>query len=112
MNFSIESNAQTDVKLAINWLSKKMSYDKAKNKIIALINDIKNQLILHPHSGKKCSFDVKGKYREIIKGDYRTIYKIDNINGETEITIIVFCHVRMNFQTLLSQSNIYTGKFI
>jgi len=107
MKFLIEDNAQVDIKLAINWLSKKMPLDKAKLKIIETINDIKNQLMAHPNSGKKCQFDFGDKYREIIKNDYRTIYKLDESNNSTVITIILFCHTRMNFTTLLSQSNIY-----
>jgi len=105
MKFLIEDNAKIDIKLAINWLAKKIPTDKAKSIVISTIQDVKNQLIVHPDSGTRCQFDFEGKYREIIKNDYRTIYKIDKINKE--ITIILFCHNRMNFQTLLSQSNIY-----
>ncbi|OUR60593.1 hypothetical protein A9Q74_12685 [Colwellia sp. 39_35_sub15_T18] len=105
MKFLIEENAKIDIKLAISWLSKKIPPDKAKKRVIEIINDVKNQLIVHPNSGTKCQFDFADKYREIIKNDYRTIYKIDKVNNE--ITIILFCHTRMNFQTLLSQSNIY-----
>ncbi|MGB1199472.1 MAG: type II toxin-antitoxin system RelE/ParE family toxin [Thalassotalea sp.] len=106
MKFLIENNAQVDIKIAINWLAKKIPADSAKTKIFEIINDVKNQLIVHPDSGTKCQFDFSDKYREIIKNDYRTIYKIDSVKGE--ITIILFCHTRMNFQALLSQSNIYS----
>lgn len=105
MKFLIEENAKIDIKLAINWLAKKTSPIAARTKILTIINDVKNQLIVHPNSGTKCQFDFKGKYREIIKNDYRTIYKLNKSKGE--IIIILFCHTRMNFQTLLSQSNIY-----
>ena len=105
MKFLIEDNAKIDIKLAINWLAKKIPTVQAKAKIISIINDVKNQLIVHPNSGTQCQFDFGDKYREIIKGDYRTIYKLDK--SAKTITIILFCHTRMNFQVLLSQSNIY-----
>jgi len=105
MKFLIEDNAKIDIKLAINWLAKKIPNDKAKSMVISTIQDIKNQLIVHPNSGTKCQFDLNTKYREIIKNNYRTIYKVDK--NKQEIIIILFCHTRMNFQTLLSQSNVY-----
>ncbi len=105
MKFLIENNAKIDIRLAIDWLAKKVPNERAKSIVISTIEDVKNQLIVHPNSGKKCQFDFAGKYREIIKNDYRTIYKVDK--KKNEITIILFCHTRMNFQALLSQSNIY-----
>ncbi|GLX77133.1 hypothetical protein tinsulaeT_04730 [Thalassotalea insulae] len=105
MKFLIENNAKIDIRLAIDWLAKKVPNEKAKAIVISTIQDVKNQLIVHSDSGKKCQFDFVGKYREIIKNDYRTIYKIDK--KKNEIIIILFCHTRMNFQALLSQSNIY-----
>lgn len=105
MIFLIEENAKIDIKLAINWLAKKIPADRAKSIVISTIQDVKNQLIVHPDSGTQCQFNFSDKYREIIKNDYRTIYKIDKLKAE--ITIILFCHTRMNFQSLLSQSNIY-----
>ena len=105
MKFSIEDNAKIDIKLAISWLAKKIPSDEAKTRILTIINDVRNQLIVHPNSGTKCQFDFGDKYREIIKNDYRTIYKLDK--SDKTITIILFCHTRMNFQALLSQSNIY-----
>ncbi len=107
MKFLIEENAKIDIKVAINWLSKKIPAEKAKKRVIETINDVKNQLMAHPDSGKKCQFDISDKYREVIKNDYRTIYKVDKLNNEIQITLIFFCHTRMNFQALLSQSNIY-----
>lgn len=112
MKFLIEENAKIDIKLAISWLSKKLPADEAKKRVIETIHDVKNQLMAHPNSGKKCLFDFENKYREIIKNNYRTIYKVNKSNQETEIIVIVFCHTRMNFQTLLSQSNIYNKKQI
>jgi len=106
MKFLIEDNAKIDIKLAINWLAKKIPTDRAKSIVISTIQDVRNQLIVHPNSGTKCQFDLTDKYREIIKNDYRIIYKVDK--KKQEIIIILFCHTRMNFQTLLSQSNVYT----
>lgn len=105
MKFLIEENAKIDIELAISWLAKKIPADEAKAQILAIIYDVKNQLIVHPNSGTKCQFNFENKYREIIKNNYRTIYKLDQL--KEEITIILFCHTRMNFQSLLSQSNIY-----
>lgn len=105
MKFLIEQNAQLDIKLAIDWLAKKASIERAKSMVISTVQEVKKQLVAHPDSGTKCEFDFDGKYREIIKNNYRTIYKVDKANKT--ITIILFCHTRMNFQTLLSQSNIY-----
>lgn len=110
MKFLIEDNAKIDIKLAINWLAKKIPIERAKSIVITTVQDVKNQLIVHPHSGTTCQFDFKDKYREIIKNDYRTIYKLDET--KQEIIIILFCHTRMNFQTLLSQSNIYNKDHI
>ena len=108
MKFLVEERAQIDIKLAINWLSKKISKEVAREKIKELIVDVKNQLIVHPYSGKHCQYTSNEKYREIIKGDYRTIYTIDKVQDEINIIIIVFCHVKMNYTTLLSQSDLYT----
>ena len=110
MKFLIEDNAKIDIKLAISWLAKKISPDVARTRILTIINDVRNQLIDHPNSGTKCQFDFADKYREIIKYDYRTIYKLDV--SDNKITIILFCHTRMNFQILLSQSNIYNSRNI
>lgn len=109
MNFLIEDNAKIDIKLAIGWLAKEIDKEKAKSIVISTIQDVKNQLIIHPNSGTKCQFDLTGKYREIIKNNYRTIYKVDK--KRKTITIILFCHTRMNFQTLLSQSNTYNQDY-
>ena len=95
MKFLIEDNAKIDIKLAINWLAKKIPHEKAKSRIIEIIHDVKNQLTAHPNSGTKCQFDFADKYREIIKNDYRTVYKIDKANNE--IIIILFFNTRMIF---------------
>ena len=108
MKFLIEKRAQIDIKLAINWLSKRVSKEIARDRIKELIGDVKNQLLVHPYSGRKCQYIDNDKYREIIKGDYRTIYKIDEIGNDITIMIIVFCHVKMKYQTLLSQSDLYS----
>lgn len=105
MKFLIEANAQADIKLAIDWLAKKVTLERAKSIVISTIQEVKQQLITHPDSGTRCEFDFNGKYREIIKNNYRTIYKIDKTHNT--VTIILFCHTRMNFQTLLSQSSIF-----
>ena len=54
MKFFIEANAQIDIKLAINWLAKKIPADRAKSIVISTVQDVKNQLIVHPDSGTKC----------------------------------------------------------
>lgn len=107
MKFSIEESAKQDVKLAINWLAKVTSQEDAEDKIKEIIFDVKNQLLSHPHSGKKCQYAPLEKYREIIKGSYRTIYKVEGDNDKLHVIILVFCHVKMNYKTLISQSNKY-----
>jgi len=110
MKFSIEKSAKADINLAINWLSKAISKEDARVSIKDTISDVKNQLLVHPRSGKKCKYASSEKYREIIKGNYRTIYKIDDRDdSEPHIIIILFCHVKMNYQTLLSQTAIFSG---
>tara|TARA_R110002012_G_C11647067_1_gene611113 strand:- start:838 stop:1182 length:345 start_codon:yes stop_codon:yes gene_type:complete len=107
MKFSIEDKAKNDINLAINWLSKSTSREVARSKIKETVYDVKNQLIAHPYSGKKCKYLPIEKYREIIKGNYRTVYKVEEYGDVLHVIIILFCHVKMEYKTLLSQSNIF-----
>ena len=98
---------KADVKVAINWKSKMTNLAESRDLIIGLIRDFDNQLKLFPESGKKIEFVPIGiHYLELLKGDYRTVYKVDkDSNGKLTIHLLMFCHQRMDYQTLMRQRN-------
>lgn len=102
--FTITSTAQLQIKQAIRWLEKSTSEQKARETIKELITDFKNQLIVMPESGKKCQYLDLDNYREMIKGQYRFVYKLDKSGSIFSVTVIMFCHTRMDYATLLNVS--------
>ncbi len=104
VNFTVSTTAQAHIKLAIKWLRKTSLNETARDEIKGLIGDFKNQLTLMPESGKICEYINLDEYRELIKGQYRFIYKLEPTAKGFDITIITFCHTRMHFQTLLAQT--------
>jgi plasmid stabilization system protein ParE len=107
VKFDITKEAQKHIKLAIKWLQKTSDVNTARDVIKGRINDFKTQLTSLPESGKECLYMDDDHYRELIKGQYRFIYKIESLGDSFEITIITFCHTKMNYQTILAQTPEY-----
>jgi plasmid stabilization system protein ParE len=96
---------KADVKVAINWKSRSQSTDQARDLIKVLLQDFDNQIRLFPGSGKKIDLiAMSDSYSEMIKGDYRFVYKTDkDQSGGVCIYVLMFCHQRMDFETLVRQ---------
>lgn len=96
---------KADVKVAINWRSKVIGLAEARDLIKGLLRDIDNQIRLFPESGSQIDFVPIGvHYLALLKGDYRAVYKIDtDSSGKMTIYLLMFCHQRMDYQTLMRQ---------
>jgi plasmid stabilization system protein ParE len=99
--FNITTTAQMHIKLAIKWRVKKSTVADARRKIKAAIVDFKNQLTTLPESGHKCEYLDIEHYRELIKDQYRFIYRVDTDTQHIKITIVTFCSTKMDYQTIL-----------
>jgi plasmid stabilization system protein ParE len=99
--FDITATAQMHIKLAIKWRAKKSTIAVASSKIKTIIEDFKNQLTTLPESGHKCQHLDIEHYRELIKGEYRFIYRVDTQEEQLKITIVTFCSTKMDFQTIV-----------
>lgn len=101
-------NFKADAQVAITWKSKLIGKLAARDAIKGLLQDIDNQLRLFPESGKKIEFVSIGvHYLELLKGDYRAVYKIDKQpSGKLTLYLLMFCHQRMDYQTLMRQRHI------
>jgi len=100
----------SDALVAIDWKSKTVGTEAARDSIKSLIRDFDNQVRLFPDSGKSIDIAPIGeRYSELIKGDYRFVFKTEaDINGKKSIYVLMFCHQRMNFETLMRQRHITT----
>ncbi|MEL4243361.1 MULTISPECIES: type II toxin-antitoxin system RelE/ParE family toxin [Shewanella] len=109
MNTALEifytDDYKADAKVAINWKSKLIGKSEARDEIKSLLQDIDNQLRLFPESGRTIEFVPIGvHYLELLKGDYRAVYKIDKQpSGKLTLYLLMFCHQRMDYQTLMRQ---------
>lgn len=103
VKFNITQTAQKHIKLAIKWKAQNVSLERAKEVIKEALTNFKNQLTVLPNAGKKCLYLDLEYYREMTKGDYRMIYRVDRNDNIFIITLVMFCHVRMDYQTLLNQ---------
>ncbi|TMP46614.1 MULTISPECIES: type II toxin-antitoxin system RelE/ParE family toxin [unclassified Pseudoalteromonas] len=101
VNIEITEYAQDLVKDAIKWHAKSHGMSSARDTIKATIGDWKNQLLVLPESGKQCEYYDSPIFREMIKGDYRFIYEIRREGDTFNIYLLIFCHVRMNYKTLI-----------
>lgn len=108
VNIEITEYAQHLVKYAINWRSKSQGEDEATESIKSIIGDWKNQLLVMPESGKQCEYYDSPIFREMIKGDYRFIYEIRHDGNDYNIYLLIFCHVRMNYETLIKDHRLRT----
>ena len=99
--FNITATAQMHIKLAIKWRAKKSTTAVATSKIRAVIEDFKNQLTTFPEAGHQCQYLDIEHYRELIKDEYRFIYRVDTEIEKIQITIVTFCSTKMDFQTIV-----------
>lgn len=104
IKFKITLTAQSHIQLAIKWLDRTSSTSTARDDIKGLIGDFKNQLLALPECGKQCEYFELETYREVVKGKYRFIYRLEKFSTGAEVTLIAVCHTRMNYQTLLAQT--------
>jgi|TARA_B110000240_G_C13374598_1_gene399739 plasmid stabilization system protein ParE len=105
MKIVITNQAQLNIKNAIEWMAKKTNKEQAKEYIKGIVTDWKNQMLVAPESGKVCQYLISDVIRESIKGDYRFTYEIENKGGELKISLLIFCHTKMDYQTLLRNAN-------
>lgn len=103
VQFVITATAQKHIKLAIKWKAKTVDEKRAQALITEALTNFKHQLVTLPNSGKKCLYLDMDQFREMTKGDYRLIYQIDQTDKHLIITLVLFSHVRMDYQTLLNQ---------
>lgn len=103
VNIEITNAAQAYVKDAIKWKSRTEGKEIARDKVKSAISDWKAQLETLPESGKACEYYDSPEFRELIKGDYRFIYEIRKVGDQFNIYLLIFCHVRMDYQTLIKQ---------
>ena len=101
MTFNITATAQMHIKLAIKWRAKKTSVADARGKIKDVITDFRNQLTTFPDSGHECQYLDIEHYQELIKDQYRFIYRVDADTQNIKITIVTFCSTKMDYQTIL-----------
>lgn len=103
VQFNITRTAQKHIKLAIKWKPQTVSAERAKTIIKETLTNFKNHLVALPNSGKKCRYLDIEYYREMTKGDYRMIYRVEHCGNRFVITLVMFCHVSMDYQRLLNQ---------
>ncbi|WP_042148294.1 MULTISPECIES: type II toxin-antitoxin system RelE/ParE family toxin [unclassified Pseudoalteromonas] len=108
IKFKVTKTAQKHTRLAIEWLKKTSDKSTARDVIKGRFDDFKDQLKTLPECGQKCQHFDDERYRELFIGQYRFVYKIEPKQSDYLITIIIFCHTRMNFQTILAQVDEYT----
>jgi Txe/YoeB family toxin of Txe-Axe toxin-antitoxin module len=101
VTFNITATAQVHIKLAIKWRAKKSTAAEVRSKIKDVIADFKNQLITFPESGHQCQYLDIEHYKELIKDQYRFIYRVDTDAQNVKITIVTFCSTKMDYQTIL-----------
>ena len=104
INFKIAAIAQKHVKSAIKWKSQNVTEARAKQVVKQALNDFKTQLLTAPKSGKLCQYIDLDIYREMTKGEYRIVYRLDEYQSHIDVVVMMFCHVRMNYQVLLKQN--------
>lgn len=102
--FSIKNTAQQQIKQAIRRLGKTGGEHTARDTIKGVMTDFQNQLTVLPESGKKCQYLDSDVFREMIKGQYRFVYRLEQQDGAFHVTVVMFCHTRMDYATLLNVS--------
>ncbi|MDK1290222.1 type II toxin-antitoxin system RelE/ParE family toxin [Pseudoalteromonas umbrosa] len=105
VNIAITKHAQEQVKSAIRFRARSQGESIARDRVKAAITNWKVQLETMPESGKACAYFDDLQFREMIKGDYRLVYEIRKKEDTYNIYLLIFCHVRMNYETLIRQFN-------
>lgn len=101
VNIEITQAAKNHIQEALKWKMAVLGEREAKEQIKENINNWRNQLLVAPQSGKLCKYYPSRHFREMVKGDYRYEYEVEkNAQGDT-LSLLIFCHVRMDYQTLL-----------
>ncbi|MCF6437276.1 type II toxin-antitoxin system RelE/ParE family toxin [Pseudoalteromonas sp. MMG022] len=103
VNIQITAHAQNQIKDAIKWREHTEGVEIARDKIKSTIADFITQLETFPECGKACLYYDAPEFRELIKGDYRFVYEIHQTGNRFDIYILIFCHVKMDYQTLINQ---------
>ncbi|MBQ4813850.1 hypothetical protein A7985_22760 [Pseudoalteromonas luteoviolacea] len=103
VRIEITQHAQLQIKDAIHWRSRRETQSEARDSIKSLIIAWQSQLETLPESGKACQYFDAPEFREIVKGNYRFIYEIRNTGKQFNIYLLIFCHVRMDYQDLIKQ---------
>ncbi|WP_345880366.1 type II toxin-antitoxin system RelE/ParE family toxin [Shewanella algae] len=97
----------TDAKLAQQWKAKAIGDSGARDLIKAVISDFSNQVRLFPDSGAPDklinSLNLGERYRVLLKGEYKFLYKLSESDDKILIDVLIFCHQRMDYNTLLKQ---------
>ncbi|TMP46308.1 hypothetical protein CWB96_00305 [Pseudoalteromonas citrea] len=103
VNIRITRSAQQQIQQAITWKSTTLGEDGARELIRGTLTDWSNQLQLMPDCGHQCRYLETAHHRELIKGEYRFIYELKHNEEVTHVHLLIFCHTKMDFQTLLRQ---------
>lgn len=98
---AISESAQEQVKKAIAWRSRSTDESEARDHIKGVIQDWQNQMSVAPESGKPTKHTDSEKIRECIKGGYRLVYEVAELDDCFNIVLLIFCSTRQDYQTLL-----------
>ena len=97
----VSESAQEQIKKAIEWRSRISDESESRDLIKGTPFDWKNKMTVAPESGKACQYIDNPKIQECIKGQYRLVYEIVEKNDCFHINLLIFCHTRQDYQTLL-----------
>ncbi len=105
VGITISENAQHQVKQTIAWNSKTQEKSAVRDKIKSTINSWKDKITTFPHAGVQCKYLDDPAFQEMLQGDYRFVYEVTELAAdEVEIDLHIFCHQRMDYQTLLKRA--------
>lgn len=107
VNIEITENAQLQIKDAIKYKAHHDGEALARDTIKSIVGSWIDQLEILPESGKSCPYYDAPEVRELIKDGYRFIYEIRQTDGDFDIYLMIFCHERMDYETLIHQYTRY-----
>lgn len=109
VGITISENAQHQVKQTIAWNSKIQEKSVVRDHIKSTIRAWKEKVGTFPHSGVQCKYIDDPAFQQMLQGDYRLVYELTELeSGVIEIDLHIFCHQRMDYQTLLSRDKRFT----
>lgn len=103
VTIEITEHAQRQIKDTIKWKAHHEAPDTARHSIKSTIVDWKELLETFPESGKACQYFDSDEFREIYIGDYRFVYEIRSEGKLFKIYLLIFCHEKMDYETLIRQ---------